>query len=399
MMTVSGDRCQKIGTTPPESVPYRRSPLTFVVTFFVAIGLITLSLAVFSIFDGYAVTVASFVIACYCLYMVNHIRVNHIIAYGLVIGFLVINAAMHVLWLDGIEFLKSFMLTAVMLFVYITSLAPRDALRQRIDYASALKVAIYAIVGFQFVQVSEQLFLGSTTSWFWLDGVSISNAVEIGRFAAANAHGIFRPVSFFHEPSYLAAVAFILLVINDHLFPDGKVRLVLIGSIVLTLSALMLGILLAYLAIDLWYRNKARFFVGALMVLVLILVYAEHVWEFSRLGEIFIEGSSGYTRVVEPLMETKAVLSESPFGIALGQSEVVFNNSLFLIPLYFGLFSPFLILIWVFVIVQRLGRIKYVVKYFLGVSSLLLVSGSIFTIESAFLLLMLNYAFMPVQKS
>ena len=389
---------QKIGTTIQESVPYRMFSLTTVVTFLIAIGLITLSLAVFTLFDGYAVTFASFVTACYCLYVVNHIRVNHIIVYGLVISFLVINAAIHVLWLDGMEFLKSFMLTAVMLFVYITSLVPRDALRKRIDYASALKVARYAIVGFLLVQVAEQLFFGSTTSWFWLDGASISNAVDIYRFEAVNALGIFRPVSFFHEPSYLAAVIFIMLVINDHLFPGGKVRYILIGSIVLTLSALMLGVLLAYLAIDLWCRNKALFLVGALMVLVFVLVFPEHVWEFSRLGEIFIEGSSGYIRVVDPLMHIKAILSKFPFGIPLGQSEVVFDTSLFLIPLYFGLFAPFLILIWVFVILQRLGRIKYVVKYFLGVSSLLLVNGSIFTIESAFLLLILNYAFMPVKK-
>jgi hypothetical protein len=404
-MTDSENRCAPIGMTITESLPHRTLSLTFVVTMFVSIGIVTLSLALFFIFGGYAVTVASFVIACYCLYTINYMRVNHIIVYGLLIGFLLINAAIHLFRLDGIEFLKSFMLTAVTLFVYISSLVPIDALRKRIDYASVLKIATYAIVFFLFVQVSEQFILGTTTSWFWLDGISISTADEIGRFEAANALGIFRPISFFHEPSYLAAVAFILLVVNDHLFSRKKIRYVLIGSIVLSFSASMLGILLTYLTFNLWFRNRAQFMAwrwqvtASLMILLLVIIYPEHLFKLMRLGEIFMDGTSGYIRVIEPWLEVKKVLSELPFGIALGQSEVVFNNSLFLIPLYFGFLSPFLILIWFFVIFQKLTRIRYVVNYFLGISSLLLVSGAIFTMESALLLLILNYAFMPVRKS
>lgn len=276
---------QRIITKSQEHVSHTKQPLRNVVTFFVVLGLVTLSLTTIQIFDGYGVTIAAYLILAYCIYMVNHIVVNSAIPFGIVVGFLIVNATLQASWIEEREFLKSFMLTIVMLFTYITSLRPKYILRNLIDYKIIIKFAAFIIGGFEFVQISEQLLMGSTTSWFWLDGVSISTADSIGRFEAVNFLGIFRPISFFHEPSYLAAICFVLLVINDHLFPGEKVRYILIASIILTLSGLMLIILSFYLAIDLLKSHKNIFYFCALVVFIASIFYWERMLGFSRLDE------------------------------------------------------------------------------------------------------------------
>jgi hypothetical protein len=309
------------------------------------------------------------------------------------------NALGHWMTLDYVEFIKSFLLTSVMTFVYITSLKPRDDLRKLINYALILRIATYTILGFELIQIFEQFFLGSHSSWFWLDGLSISTAERIGRFEAVFFLGFYRPLSFFHEPSYLAAISFVLLLINDRTIRIKHLSYLLIISITFSLSAIGTGMLLFYLAHNLWYKNRTLFTFCLVIAGIFSAIYGNEVLAYLRLPEIFVEGTSGYIRLVEPLIITYTVLSSFPLGIPLGQSEVVFNNSLYLIFLYFGLFSPFLIIAWAFVVWSRIKRIMYFVNYSLGVTFLLLVSGAIFTIESAFLLLLLNYSFMNNYRS
>jgi hypothetical protein len=367
-------------------------PLTM--SLLIVLSLVSLSLHIFTLFDGYPVTLSAIVIMFYCLYITNHLRINHITVYLLIICFLVANAATHWMTLNSVEFTKSFLLTSVMMFVYITSLRPQHDLRKLINYSLILRASTYAILGFELIQIFEELFLGHYSSWFWLDGLSISTAKSVGRFEAVFPHGFFRPVSFYHEPSYLAAVSFILLLINDRTICIKHVSKLLITSIILSLSAIGIGLLLLYLTNRIWCKNITLFVFAACVAAILSPFYGIEVLKFLRLPEIFIEGTSGYIRLVEPLILTCKALSSSPFGIPLGQSEVIFNNSLYLIFLYFGLLTPVLMIAWISVIWSQTMRFTYFINYFLGVAFLLLVSGAIFTLESAFLLLLLNYSFM-----
>jgi hypothetical protein len=369
--------------------------MALMVTFVVTLALCTLSLSLFSIFGGYSVTIAAFVIFIYCFYAVNNLLISHLIVYGLILFFLTTNALVNVSWINEIEFIKSFLLTAFFFFVYITSFDSRARILSYLDYGKALSWSAYIICGFQMLQLTEQLYFGTTSSWFWLDGISISTANDIGRFEAVNILGFFRPTSVFHEPSYLAAVAFVMLVICDRLIPASKkLRYILISSIIFSLSSTILAILVFYLSLNILLRGRRFIYLGLPAILLLFMVSWEYMLEIFRLGEMAHEGTSGYVRLVEPLLITKSALLDNPFGIPLGQSEVVFNNSFFLFPLYFGVLTPCLAFFWIAMVCAKITCAKQIVAYVLGFLSLLLVNGAIFTMESSFLLLLLNSAFM-----
>lgn len=364
-----------------------------------SISIATLSLAIVFVVDNYPITLASLVVALYCCMVVkSKFPPRSIIAYGMVVIFFVLNAIINQSWLNEVEFIKSFLLTSVMLFVYITSFDVKNSIIELIDWPTIFKYVVYLVVGFLSVQLFEQFILGSTFSWFWLDGISISTADDVGRFEAANSPGIFRPTSLYHEPSYLAVILFLLLLIHDRLFAGGLLRYILIASIVSTLSSSILSILSVYLIFDLWFRSKVILSWLSVILFVAFFFNAELVLEFSRLKEVSMEGTSGYIRVVEPFLETSRLLAVAPLGIPLGQSPIVFNNSLFLIPLYFGLFTPLVCLVWWWAILKRIKSLRYVLSYFFGVLSMLVVSGAIFTMESAFLLMLFNYAFISKAK-
>ena len=67
------------------------------------------------------------------------------------------------------------------------------------------------------IQVFENILLGSSSTWFLLDSVSISTATDISRFQAMNLLSYMRPISFYHEPSYLGIVLLILLICANEL--------------------------------------------------------------------------------------------------------------------------------------------------------------------------------------
>ena len=283
----------KSGFTVERSATNASHTHPLVVSLLIAISLVTLSLRVFTLYNGYVVTFAALMLMFYCLYIANHIRASQITFYLFVICFLLMNALGHFTTLDIIEFIKSFLLTSVMMFVYITSLKPQDELRKLIKFSLILKVSTYLILGFELIQIFEQLLIGSYSSWFWLDGTSISTAKSVERFEAVFFLGYIRPLSFFHEPSYLAAISFILLLINDRTTCIKHVSHLLIASIILSLSAIGIGILLVYLAHKLLYKNIALFTFCTLSAVVFFPIYENEALAFLRLPEIFVEGTSG----------------------------------------------------------------------------------------------------------
>jgi hypothetical protein len=112
-----------------------------------------------------------------------------------------------------------------------------------------------------------------------------------------------------------------------------------------------------------------------------------------RFSEIFNAGTSGNERLIGPLdfLIDQFYYKHHYFGIPLGQSDLVFNNSFYLLFLYFGIITPFILVIFICYILFKFksNSLKYLLAFF----SLLFLSGAIFTLEDALILYLLNYTF------
>lgn len=365
----------------------------FYPTFFLVLSISTLSLSVVRVFGGYSLTLAFIFALIYTVKTFNKIKASSISVLLLFISFLIFNAAINVLWIDEMHFLRSFLLTSGFLYCYISSFTIRSKLTCRINYQVFLFYSIVLIVGFEFLQVLEQVFFKSTTLWFLLDGISISTADDIGRFEAVNFIGFSRPISYYHEPSYLGTVLLVLFAVNDTQVKSKLAYSILFLSILLTLSSTAILFLFAYIAISFIHQYR-KYSILILMFAILILIAMPlDIISFIRLDEIFMPGTSGWYRIIFPMQETVAILKKSPFGIPLGQSEIIYDNSLFLIVAYFGVLTPFLALGWIISIKNKLNTNILTIKYLIVFFCFLFVSGAIFTIETAVLSILLNFTF------
>ena len=329
------------------------------------------------------------------VYIATRGRFNKIglLVYSALIVFLLLNAFASISNLDILEFFKSFLLTAIFLFVYISTFNDHSRFQLKINYSQVLKVVTYIIFSYGAMQIAEGYFLQSHSSWFFLDNVSISTATEHGRFEAVNFLGYTRPVSLYYEPSFFALTALFILVVNDNTSSIRVVRVLSILSILISFSTTILIFLILYYAIEMIKNlNNKKSILFLILSLIFISIYFVDVISLIRLNELSRPGTSGYIRIIEPLLIAQSELSNSPFGIPLGQLDVVFNNSAFLIVAYFGLLTFPLFLGWIYALRRKLRYID-TLRYMVICMAALFTSGAIFTVEFAVLFMLLNTSF------
>jgi hypothetical protein len=83
-----------------------------------------------------------------------------------------------------------------------------------------------------------------------------------------------------------------------------------------------------------------------------------------------------------------------PCGLPLGQASFLYNNSFFLFILYFGVLSPFVILLYAAFVYNNVNSIRYFICYFIVLGFLLNLNGSIFTPDGAFFISVINYIYL-----
>jgi len=305
-----------------------------------------------------------------------------------IIGFYLIIVFLSQIFIsDFIEFFKSFSLTILFFVIFFST--QRVIFFKSVEFKNAIIVSVILIVGFEIIQLIEVLVLNSTTSYFLLDQYSISTAKDVGRFESANLAGLLRPVSFFHEPSYLASVLFICLISLKNLNSKPLFRFITIFGIILSLSTLNYIFLLLYLV----FNVKKKYYIPVFIIIFPFFVYyASLLFSFFRFSEIFQEGTSGWARLVKPFNEVSNEIIEnwSYLGRAIGNNKVVHDNSFFLIISYTGLLFPF----FLFFIFKSSKKILIKNKYvILGFLNLIFLNGALFTPESSFLVMILISSF------
>jgi hypothetical protein len=359
---------------------------------FLGLALLTLSLGFFSIL-GYSFSLANFTILFFFYYYLKSNNKFVYISYLSIIAYFLILALLFFDSLKFIEFLKSFLLTSIMLLVFISSLN-KPIKNENFNLQKVITIIGVIIVLFELIQISEFLIFGTSNSWFVLDKFSISTATDISRFQAVNFLSFMRPISFYHEPSYLGIVLLIFLICANELKVKQIFIYIYIIGILISFSTTALLFLILYLIIK-NFNNIKNFTLIFFTILILSLFFIDQdiLNNVFRFSEIFNAGTSGNERLIGPLdfLIDQFYNKHHYFGIPLGQSDLVFNNSFYLLFLYFGILTPFILFIFIGYIVFKFksNSLKYLLAFF----SLLFLSGAIFTLEDALILYLLNYTF------
>ena len=222
-----------------------------------ALGLMTLSLGFFKL-NSYSFSIANFLVIYLFFYYLNSNKKAVFSVFFSLIVYLIFIAVLFIQSIDFIEYLKSFILTSVMLLVFISSLV-KPIYPNKLKLSYVLSIIVVLIVLFECIQVFEYSILGTSYTWFLLDKFSISTATDVGRFQAVNFLTFMRPISFFHEPSYLGIVLLILLICANELQVNKYfISLYYIG-IILSFSTTALAFLVLYIIFNNF--NKLKNFV------------------------------------------------------------------------------------------------------------------------------------------
>lgn len=368
---------------------------TLLVTSLLLFSILTLNISLFNV-AGFAVTGAVVSLIFIFVTFFKRIKIKRIQFFIVFIFFQIANVIIQIGDVNVEEFLKSFLLTLCFLIVFFNTLSNEKINLPSVCVHYFILLSSLIIVGFQFIQIGEQFFLSSHKSWFYLAAFSTSTAEDVGRFQAAGFLSYMRPISIYYEPSFLGFVLLLLYSINGEYKKLPKLQKLLGLGIFCTLSSTMIFFFILYLVME-----KSKRLTGVIMAggicLAFILSIVLFFPEIFRLNEIFAPGTSGHERLVRPFELTFSYLQTWPFGLALGQSSVLFNNSLFLLVLYMGLLFPLFVGLMLLFVYKNLNDIVTFYKFILIICALLFLNGALFTLEGSFFIFIINY-FLTVKR-
>jgi len=361
---------------------------------FFLLAIISLSLYVFR-FIGYSFSLAFFLLILLLIFSLKNIPLNSWKIYAFLLIHHYFLLVLFIFELDFLEFIKSFLLVNIALLSIIGSKFYIPNIVTKINFRLILSIVVFMVVSFELVQVLEYSLIGTSFSWFLLDKYSISTAEDIGRFQAVNYLNYIRPVSFYHEPSYLGLVLFSILIWADSLKIKLIVKFVAIIGIILSFSTTIYLFTVLYYIPKL-YNNKYFKVYFSLVIVFFIFKYNVLLFDFFRFGEITNEGTSGYSRIVAPFFQVIEILfyKHNYFGIPFGQSPIIFDNSIFVVFSYYGLLTPLFYWLIFGSIFKNIDDYGKLFGYFLVIGACLFVNGAFFTPETAFLIVLTNYFFL-----
>ena len=355
---------------------------------FILFSFLTLSLNFLSL-GGVQISIA-FLFLLTIILLPNLSRKNILIS-GLIMIYVLFIGLTQIMYLDTIEFLKTLLLLLFAVLFFTSALSCNVSNIKKELLIRTLKVSSLLIVTFEVIQVIELTIFKSDNLLFALDNFSISTAESSERFQAVNLLWYIRPLSFYHEPSYLSSV----LIIHSlclHLLGNEKFTQILIFfGIILSISITGYLFYLIFLLYAFNLKYKLAFKVVLPILLILLTLYQyELILEIFRLDEILLKGSSAWARIMKPFLEIKYEIQTyySIFGRALGNTRIVYDNSLFVLIAYFGLLTPLILLLPIHFIYKKYGLQKTVI-FIIAFGNLLFLNGAILTPESMFLLIII----------
>lgn len=261
------------------------------------------------------------------------------------------------------EFLKSF----VNFSLFVLALCTVYNLKEQ-SFNFMFNHLSKVILGFSVLQVIGYIFYNSEFFFFLLNDISISTADDIGRFEAVNLLGYMRPFAQYHEPSYMALVANIILAMK--LTHRKGFDWYCILAIVLSFS--IVGFLTLLLTIFFYLRVNLRIIWAGVSLVCLV-----YFSSFFRFEEILKPGTSGHERIGVVLDTFDYLTLNNLVPMPLGNWEKLPNNSLQVIIGYYSVFSVFFMLFVLHEVRPRLYGALF---------GLMITNGALLTFTGGFLL-------------
>jgi hypothetical protein len=270
---------------------------------------------------------------------------------------------------DMIEFFNSYINIVLFIssFYFVKSVFENHLIDSHI-----LNIISLLIFGLAISQVFMLVFFKDDSLYFIFDSMSISTAENVDRFQAANFLSFVRPVSIYHEPSFLALINLVLLHIGY--IRTRRYNFVNVACIFLSMSIIGIASLFLYI---IWNQKLLLRALVGLSFIALAVVFSE----LSRLGEVFIVGSSGHERLVKPFIDLVASLNHYMLAVPVGNLFPQSNNSLQVLLAYFGVMS------WIFI-----PAILVYWRYFPVIFCILFTNGAFLTPDGGILLASTLYA-------
>lgn len=254
---------------------------------------------------------------------------------------------------DFIEFARTYALWCyATLAMTIATLSPMKVNR---DYSPEFRVVLIAIIIFSLAQVTMKMAANSELLYNPFGEHTYMGAYKVERFAG---EGFARAPGFYLEPSFCAFMLFFLVSAvlirvrqkgAGNWFLLGLLGTAIVGSATGLLAMAVLGMTMAVT-----HARKRATRILLSVVLFTVVVFASSIILYSRLNEIGVEGTSGYWRLIAPLIILSKVFAEYPFGVPFGQIEAFLlplglqhgdtvgssiDNGVYFLAFYFGWFA------------------------------------------------------------
>jgi hypothetical protein len=287
------------------------------------------------------------------------------------------------------EFIKTYLLLilAILFFTGIGYTTSKSLVNHK-TLTIVYKSLIFLVVAFAFAQVFEFMVYRNDRLFFILDNYSISTAEDAGRFQAVSMLSYYRPISFYHEPSYFGSVALMLLIGSRALDISKKWQIISFIGVVLSLSSTVYFFCLLFVLVEIIAKfYRFRFWI-ACTIFSFTLMYSAQIIALFRVSEILNPGTSGHERLVVPLFNIWNDMNGSMayFGIPLGQISIQPNNSLFVLIGYYSFITP-LIFMGIYGIIKSWGfSRRHRLNYYVFFGLMLFVNGAIISPESQMIL-------------
>ncbi|RLL50648.1 hypothetical protein D8Y20_11470 [Mariprofundus sp. EBB-1] len=313
---------------------------------------------------------------------------------------------------DAIEFIKSFVLFFV--FISMLLLVSKTKAINPMFFEVSVKIFIWLAVLVALLTLTQSIALNVFTNYSFMNPFGDFGRVGPGgQVYTPHPEALLKKSNaVFSEPSvcgwFLVLAAAIVIAWNRHRksFHAAIPFVLLLGAV---LTGALSGLFNAILLLLCWAYLTPNGFKGVLTkTLLYFLVISTVVGLLSfepiahRFGDIDLEGSSVYYRVVAPLMLLRDSLPEYPFGHALGQTDYIaskaymvnweggkqfgIHNSFFLISYYFGIVGVIISCLCMYIVFRSILKKKCISLILLALMLVLLETGGLWSPEISLLL-------------
>jgi len=359
----------------------------------ISLAFISLSLPVFRIIGKFPVSLGALLVPIFLASNLFNFKIkSRSLIFFLIVQSIIFFNAIYFRVTDHWHFLRTYILISTFLLSFFISQTDSFRYIKIIDFKKIIYLTGFSLLFLEFFQIFEAILFKNYSFWTFLDEFSISTSFSVLRFESVVFTSYIRPISFYHEPSFLAALLFLFIVTADFLELNKSYIVLLIVGLFFTLSASILIIFTLFCLFKYFKINSSFSVLSLLFVLMLMVFFFDDFMSVSRLNELFLPGTSGYNRIILPITYVSSVLDKSLSGIPLGSYEVIPDNSLSLFFIYFGI-AGVPLLFFLFIDFFILLGSKVFISYLFIFISFLFMNGAFFSLENCFIFIFLNLIF------